>query len=97
MDKKPPWMTKLSWPSASRAKNRQICHCLPSNIGKYRPINTKPGLNIYDYKISDKFDYGSNWTRTPELFALDLGKIAEFDVVYTLASTNINQSAPNLV
>ena len=32
-----------------------------------------------------------------ELFALDFGKIAEIDFVYTLASTNINQSAPNLV
>ena len=33
----------------------------------------------------------------PELFALDFEKIAESDFVYTLASTNINQSAPNLV
>ena len=33
----------------------------------------------------------------PELFALDFGKIAENDFVYTLASTNIYQSAPNLV
>ena len=33
----------------------------------------------------------------PELFALEFGKIAETDFVYTLASTNINQSAPNLV
>ena len=32
-----------------------------------------------------------------ELFALELEKIVEFDFVYTLASTNINQSAPNLV
>ena len=32
-----------------------------------------------------------------ELFALELGKIATFDFVYSLASTNINQSAPNLV
>ena len=32
-----------------------------------------------------------------ELFALKFGKIAESDFVYTLASTNINQSAPNLV
>ena len=32
----------------------------------------------------------------PELFALEFGKIAETDFVYTLASTNINQSAPNL-
>ena len=33
----------------------------------------------------------------PELFALEFGKIAESDFVCTLASTNIDQSAPNLV
>ena len=33
----------------------------------------------------------------PELFALEFGKIAENDFVYTLSSTNIDQSAPNLV
>ena len=33
----------------------------------------------------------------PELFALELGKIAESDFVYSLSSTNIDQSAPNLV
>ena len=33
----------------------------------------------------------------PELFALEFGKIAETDFVYTLTSPNINQSAPNLV
>ena len=32
-----------------------------------------------------------------ELFALEFRKIAEYDFVHTLASTNINQSAPNLV
>ena len=32
-----------------------------------------------------------------ELFALEFGKTAETDFVYTLASPNINQSAPNLV
>ena len=32
-----------------------------------------------------------------ELFALELGKIAEYDFVYTLLSTNVNQAAPNLV
>ena len=31
-----------------------------------------------------------------ELFALEFGKIAAFDFVYTLASTNIDQSVPNL-
>ena len=33
----------------------------------------------------------------PELFALELGKIAGSDFVYTLSSTNIKQSAPKLV
>ena len=32
-----------------------------------------------------------------ELFALELGNIAAFDFVYSLASINIDQSAPNLV
>ena len=32
-----------------------------------------------------------------ELFALEFGKIPGSDFVYTLASTNIHQSAPNLV
>ena len=33
----------------------------------------------------------------PELFALEFGKITEYDFVYTLSSTNIDQSTPNLV
>ena len=33
----------------------------------------------------------------PELFALEFGKIAESDFVNKSASTNIDQSAPNLV
>ena len=33
----------------------------------------------------------------PMSFALEFGKIAESDFVYTLSSTNIDQSAPNLV
>ena len=33
----------------------------------------------------------------PELFALEFGKIAEYDFVYTLSSTNIDQLLPNLV
>ena len=32
-----------------------------------------------------------------ELFALEFVKIAEYDFVYMLSSTNIDQSAPNLV
>ena len=33
----------------------------------------------------------------PELFALEFGNITESDFVYTVASTNIDQSALNLV
>ena len=33
----------------------------------------------------------------PELFALEFGKTAESDFVYTLASANIDQTASNLV
>ena len=33
----------------------------------------------------------------PELFALEFGKIADSVFVYTLASTNIDQSTPTLV
>ena len=33
----------------------------------------------------------------PELLALEFRKIAKYDFVYNLASTNINHSAPNLV
>ena len=32
-----------------------------------------------------------------ELFALEFRKIAEYDFVYSLSSTNMDQSAPNLV
>ena len=33
----------------------------------------------------------------PELFAHEFRKIAEYDFVYNLASTNINQSGPDWV
>ena len=36
-------------------------------------------------------------SENPKLFALEFGKIAESYFVYTLASTNIDQSTPNLV
>ena len=36
-------------------------------------------------------------SENPKLFAHEFGKIAESDFVYTLASTNIHQSTPNLV
>ena len=60
-------------------------------------MSTKLGDNMYDQQISDKFNYGIIGPEHSALFALELEKIAEFDFVYTLASTNINESAPNLV
>ena len=32
-----------------------------------------------------------------ELFALEFAKIAEYDFVYTLVSTNVDQLVPNMV
>ena len=40
---------------------------------------------------------GPNGPKQLELFALELGRNASLDFVYSLASTNINQSAPDLV
>ena len=60
-------------------------------------MSTELGHNIYAHKVSDEFDYGTNEPEHPEFFALKFGKIAEHDFVYTLSSTNIDQSAPNLV
>ena len=36
-------------------------------------------------------------SENPELLDLEFGKIAESDFVYSLASTNIDQTVPNLV
>ena len=47
------------------------------------------------YRISSIL--GQIKSEHPKLFALEFGKIAESDFFYTLASTNIDQSTPNLV
>ena len=70
--------------------------CLHSRIYKYKSINTKLGPNVYDHKISDEFQYGSNRTRTVRVVCPWIRKYAIFDFVYTLASANIDQSVPNL-
>ena len=68
--------------------------CLHPSIYKYSPISTK----LFDYKISNEFDYGFNRTRTElHVFALEFAEIAESDLVYTLASTNVDQLVPNMV
>ena len=66
-------------------------------ICKYRPVSTKLGQNIYVQQNLKEFDHGPIGPEQLELFALELGKTATFDFVYSLAFTNISQSAPNLV
>ena len=48
-------------------------------------------------KVRISLIMGQIETEHPELFALEFGKIVESDFVYILASTNIDQSAPNLI
>ena len=67
-----------------------------TSIYKYKPISTKLGQNVCDHKISDEFDCGFNRTKNcHELFALEFAKIAESDLVYTLASTKCRPISTN--
>ena len=68
-----------------------------SIICKYRPVSTKLGQNIYAQQNLNDSIMGLIGPEQLELFALELGKIVTLDFVYSLASTNINQSAPNLI
>ena len=52
----------------------------------YMPIKSQMSLIMSQIELEN-----------PELCVLEFGKIAESDFVCTLASTNINHSAPNLV
>ena len=63
-----------------------IDQSVPNLATIYMPIRSQMSLII-----------GQIEQEHPELFALEFGKIAEYDFVYTLSSTNIDQSAPNLI
>ena len=63
-----------------------IGQSVPNLATIYMPIKSRMSLIM-----------GQIESEHPELFALEFGKIAECDFVYTLASTNIDQSTPNLV
>ena len=63
-----------------------IVQSAPNVVTIHIPMSTRTSL------IMDQIE-----PEHPELFALEFRKIAESDFVYTLASTNIDQSAPNLV
>ena len=63
-----------------------IDQSVPNLVTIYMPIKSRMSLIMGQIEL----EY-------PDLFALEFGKIAESDFVYTPASTNMNQSAPNLV
>ena len=63
-----------------------IDQSVPNLATIYMPIKSQMSLIMEQIELED-----------PELFALEFGKIAVPDFVYTLASTNIDQSTPNLV
>ena len=58
---------------------------------------TWPQYNYIAIKSRMSLIMGQIESEYPELFALEFGKIAESDIVYTQASTNIDQSRPNMV
>ena len=91
-------MVRVIFPLSKKKKKKKkkkshISLCLHNVYHlQIQTVSTKLGQNIYVQLNFNEFDHGSK-----ELFALEFGKIATFDFVYTLASTNINQSALNLV
>ena len=55
---------------------------------KFGADQSVPNLaTICAYKVSDEFDYGSNWTRTSGVVYPEFQKLSESDFVYTIAST----------
>ena len=82
-----PWICKNCW----------IWLWLYPSIYKCRPISTNHGHNINNNEILDEFDYGSNLTVTSGVICPWIQKNCLIWLCYSLASTNINHSAPNLV
>ena len=82
-----PWIRKFSiFHFVYTLASANIDQSVPNLVTIYMPIKSLMSSII-----------GQIEPENSELFALEFGKIAESDFVYTLASTNINQGAPNLV
>ena len=79
-------LENLTYLTVYTLASANIDQSAPNFVTMYMPIRSRMSLIMGQIKQEH-----------PELFALEFGKIAESDFVYTLASTNINQSAPNLV
>ena len=72
---------------------------LPYSLASTNIDQSVPNLATIYMPIKSRISsiMGQIESEYPELFALEFRKIAESDFVYIRASTNINQSSPNLV
>ena len=70
----------------NNSASTNIDQSVPNLVTIYMPIKSRMSLIMGQIELEH-----------PDLFALEFGIIAEFDFFYTPASTNIDQSAPNLV
>ena len=82
-----PWIRKFAiFDFVNTLASANIDQSVPNLATIYMPISSRMSSNMEQIK-----------SEYLELFALEFGKIAEYDFVYTLSLTNIDQSAPNLV
>ena len=91
-------MVRVICPLLKKKKKKKLyLTLLTQSISSANIDQSAPNLvKIFmSYRISMNSIMGPIGPEQLELFALKLGKIATFDFVYFLASTNINQSAPN--
>ena len=79
-------LEKLPYLTVYTLASANIDQSVPNLATIYIPIKSQMSL-IMGQKILPEH---------PELFALEFGKIVESDFIFTPASTNIDQSAPNL-
>ena len=79
-------LENLTYLTTFSLASANIDQSVPNLATLYIPVKSRMSLIM-----------GQIESEHPVLFALVFGKIAESDFVYTLASTNIDQSAPNLI
>ena len=79
-------LENLPYLTVNTLASANIDQSVPNLTTIYMPVRSRMSLIM-----------GQIEQECPELFALEFGKIAECDFVYTLSSANIDQSAPNLV
>ena len=89
-----PELSELSALELENLPYLTVCSLASANIDQSVPNLATIHMSIRAWMSSIM---GQIEVEHPELLALELGKIAESYFVYTLASTNIDQSAPNLV